>query len=106
MRRFLASSPSRSARPLGYARREERMPTSPSRKFRGRDQELALIRGELERLSAGAEAAVVIGGRTGMGKPRLLAEVATRARALGIRVGSSAADPSETVVELAALLAA
>src|SRR6185312_15026670 len=36
----------------------------------------------------------------------LLAEVSTIARSLGIRVGSSAADPNETVVELAALLSA
>ena len=41
-----------------------------------------------------------------MGKSRLLAEVAAIARSLGIKVGVSAADPSETVVELAALLAA
>jgi hypothetical protein len=36
----------------------------------------------------------------------LLAEVAAIARSLGIRVGSSAVDPSETVVELATQLAA
>jgi hypothetical protein len=41
-----------------------------------------------------------------MGKSRLLAEVIGVARALGARVGASAADPSESVVELAALLAA
>ena len=41
-----------------------------------------------------------------MGKSRLLAEVAAIARGLDVRVGSSAADPGETVVELAALLAA
>src|ERR1700692_1038933 len=73
------------------------MSTSPARELHGRDTELALIRGELERLSEGA---------AGMGKSRLLAEVAAIARSLGIRVGRSAADPSETVVELATLLAA
>src|SRR6266550_1131726 len=72
----------------------------------GADAELALIRAELERLSEGAEAVVVVEGAAGMGKSRLLAEVSTMARSLGIRVGSSAADPNETVVELAALLAA
>jgi DNA-binding CsgD family transcriptional regulator len=83
------------------------MPTSPVREFRGRDTELALIRAEFERLSdGGAEAVVVIEGAAGMGKSRLLAEVATIARSLGIRVGRSAADPSETAVELATLLAA
>jgi DNA-binding CsgD family transcriptional regulator len=82
------------------------MSTSPAREFHGRDAELALIRGELERLADGTEAAIVVEGAAGMGKSRLLAEVGTIARSLGIRVGSSAADPSETVVELSALLAA
>ena len=49
---------------------------------------------------------VVVEGAAGMGKSRLLAEVAAIARSLGVRVGRSAADPSETAVELAALLAA
>src|SRR5580765_7600432 len=75
--------------------------------LKGRDAELALIRAELERVSErGAEAVVLIEGAAGMGKSRLLAEVAAIARSLGIRVGRSAADPSETVVELATLLAA
>jgi DNA-binding CsgD family transcriptional regulator len=82
------------------------MPTVPAREFHGRDAELALIRGELERLSDGTESVVVVEGAAGMGKSRLLAEVAAIARGLGVRVGGSAADPSETMVELAALLAA
>jgi DNA-binding CsgD family transcriptional regulator len=82
------------------------MATLPAREFHGRDAELALIRGELERLSQGEEAVVVVEGAAGMGKSRLLAEVSTIARSRGIRVGHSAADPSETMVELAALLAA
>ena len=82
------------------------MPTIPVREFHGRDGELALVRSELDRLSDGAEAVVVIEGAAGMGKSRLLAEVATIARSLGIRVGRSAADSSETMVELSALLAA
>src|ERR1700751_1223274 len=82
------------------------MSMSPAREFHGRDAELALIRAELERRSDGAEAVVVVEGAAGMGKSRLLAEVAAIARRLGIRVGHSAADPSETMVELAALLAA
>lgn len=48
---------------------------------------------------------VVVEGAAGVGKSRLLAEVASVARKLGIRVGTSAADPGETMVELAALLA-
>src|SRR5580704_6807229 len=86
---------------------EERMSTSPAREFHGRDAELALIRAELERLSdGGAEVGIIVEGAAGMGKSRLLAEVATIARSLGFRVGRSAADPSETVVELATLPAA
>src|SRR5258705_3048952 len=82
------------------------MSTTPSREVHGRDAELALIRGELERLADGAEAVVVVEGAAGMGKSRLLAEVSTIARDLGIRAGSSAAEPGETMVELATLLAA
>jgi DNA-binding CsgD family transcriptional regulator/tetratricopeptide (TPR) repeat protein len=82
------------------------MSTSPAREFHGRDAELALIQAELERLSDGAEAVVVVEGAAGMGKSRLLEEVAAIARSLGIRVGRSAADPNETAVELATFLAA
>jgi len=82
------------------------MPTSPAREFHGRDAELAQIRSELERLSDGAESVVLVEGAAGMGKSRLLTEVAAIARSLGIKVGRSAADPSETMVELAALLGA
>src|SRR6266404_1876035 len=82
------------------------MSTTSAREFHGRDAELALIRAQLERLSDGAEAVVVVEGAAGMGKSRLLAEASGIARSLGIRVGRSAADPSETVVELATLLAA
>src|SRR2546428_6197459 len=82
------------------------MQTVPVREFQGRDADLALVRSELDRLSGGAEAVIVIEGAAGMGKSRLLEEVAAIARSLGIRVGRSAADPSETVVELATLLAA
>src|SRR6476660_3188963 len=93
------------SRGLGYARAEP-MPTVSAREFHGRDAELALLRSELERLSGGTESVVVVEGAAGMGKSRLLAEVAAIARSLGVRVGSSAADPSETMVELSALLAA
>src|SRR6185437_3786807 len=82
------------------------MSTIPAREFHGRDAELALIRDELEHVSTGAETIVIVEGGTGMGKSRLLAEVAAIAAGHGIRVGTSAADPSETVVELATLLAA
>src|SRR5689334_9930963 len=82
------------------------MLTSPGRTFHGRDAELALLRGELERLSDGAETVMVVEGAAGMGKSRLLAEASMIAHDLGIRVGSGAAEPGETIVELATLLAA
>ena len=80
------------------------MATGPARELHGREPELALIRAELERSSDGAEVVRLVEGAAGMGKSRLLAEVSAIARSLGISVGSSAADPSETVVELAVLL--
>jgi predicted ATPase len=82
------------------------MSTSPALEFHGRDEELALIRDELEHLSDGAEAVVIVEGAAGMGKSRLLAEVATMAGSRGIRIGTGTADASETMVELATLLAA
>jgi predicted ATPase len=82
------------------------MPTAPTPGFQGRDPELAQIRGELERLADGEETGIIVEGAAGMGKSRLLAELGAIARSLGIRVGASAADPSETVVELSGLLAA
>jgi len=43
---------------------------------RGRDDELAALGSELDRVRAGVGAVVLIAGRTGMGKSRLLAEAA------------------------------
>jgi DNA-binding CsgD family transcriptional regulator len=82
------------------------MPTAPTPGFQGRDPELAQIRGELERLADGEETGIIVEGAAGMGKSRLLAEVGAIAHSLGVRVGASVADPSETVVELSGLLAA
>lgn len=82
------------------------MPIARSRGFHGRDAELARVRDALGRVCGGAGAAVIVEGAAGMGKSRLLVEIAAMARTLGIRVGSRAADPGETAVELAALLAA
>jgi len=74
--------------------------------IQGRDAELDLIREALEGLREGAGVVVIIEGGAGMGKSRLTAEVLARARSRGIKVGSAAADPSESIVELAALLSA
>ena len=80
------------------------MSTTHARELHGREPDLARIREELERLSEGNEVAVIVEGSAGMGKSRLLDEVTVVASNLGIRVGRSAADPSGTMVELAALL--
>ncbi len=52
----------------------------------GRPQEVAALDGLLERAAAGVGGAVLIEGTAGLGKSRLLAEAATRARAQEIRV--------------------
>jgi DNA-binding CsgD family transcriptional regulator len=49
---------------------------------------------------------VLVEGEPGMGKSRLLAESARVARRLGFRVGSGAAEPGASAVELAPLMAA
>ena len=72
----------------------------------GREAELELIQRELARVSQGTGGVVLLQGGAGMGKSRLLAEVARIARGLGFRVGTAAAEPSERVVELAGFLAA
>ncbi|MDQ1457293.1 MAG: hypothetical protein QOH28_2913 [Actinomycetota bacterium] len=76
------------------------------RNFETRGAELGLIRDALERLSDGVETVIVVEGAAGMGKSRLLSKVVAIARASGIRVGLSAADPNEAMVELATLLSA
>jgi ATP/maltotriose-dependent transcriptional regulator MalT len=52
----------------------------------GRDTELALLEDALRRASEGTPAIVLIGGDAGLGKSRLIAEFADRARASGDRV--------------------
>jgi len=84
----------------------ERMWSKPPPEFHGREAELALIRDALENVARGTEVVMVVQGAAGVGKSRLLAEVAAIARRLGVRVGSSAAEPGESAVELAALLGA
>ncbi len=82
------------------------MAANPTRGLYGREVELALIRRELEAVSAGSDAVIVIEGAAGMGKSRLLAEAAAIARSLSIRVGRSAPDVKESMAELSALLEA
>ena len=73
---------------------------------RGRDAELAALRGHLDQLLSGAGTVALVEGGAGMGKSRLLAEVAAMARRLSIRVGVGVADPGDTVVQLSVLMEA
>ena len=74
--------------------------------FQGRDAEMALIRADLERVAGGTGAVVLVEGRGGIGKSRLLEEASSVARSLGIKTGTSTAEPRESAVELASLLSA
>lgn len=58
--------------------------TSPS--FIGRAQELGRLSELLERVEQGRRAVALVGGDAGVGKTRLLTELAERARGRGIRV--------------------
>ena len=73
---------------------------------RGRDAELTLLGQHLDQLLSGFGSVVVVEGGAGMGKSRLLGEVAAMARRLSIRVGGGAADPGDTVVQLSVLMEA
>ena len=73
---------------------------------RGRDTELAALRGHLDQVLAGAGTVTLVEGGAGLGKSRLLAEAAAMARLLGIRVGVGVADPGDSVVQLSALMEA
>jgi DNA-binding CsgD family transcriptional regulator len=74
--------------------------------IRGRDAELGSLGGLLERVRSGSGAVVVIEGEAGMGKSRLIGEGVRMARRLSLAAGVAAAEPSESVAELAPLLRA
>src|SRR5271154_2344871 len=73
---------------------------------RGRDAELSALRRHLDQVLSGAGTVVLVEGGAGLGKSRLLAEVAAMARGLAIKVGVGGADPGDSVVQLSALLEA
>ena len=62
--------------------------------------------GLLEGVRSGSGAVVVIEGEAGMGKSRLIGEGVRIARRLSLAAGVAAAEPSESVAELAPLLRA
>src|SRR5580658_1049767 len=79
---------------------------APVQTVRGRDAELGALGQHLDQLLSGIGSVVLVEGGAGMGKSRLLGEVATMARRLSIRVGGGAADPGDTVVQLSVLMEA
>ena len=81
-------------------------PKDTTQPLRGRDSEVAALAAHLDQLRAGAGTVTLIEGGAGMGKSRLLNEIATIARGMEIRVGSGVADAGESVVQLSALLEA
>lgn len=77
-----------------------------SQTIRGRDAELAVLGEQLDRVRSGSGAVLLIEGAPGMGKSRLIAEGVRMAQRLSLPAGVSAAEPSESVAELAPLLRA
>jgi DNA-binding CsgD family transcriptional regulator len=80
--------------------------TANIRAIRGRDSELAVLGLHLDQLLSGIGTVVLVEGGAGMGKSRLLGEVAAMARRLSIEVGCGAADPGDTIVQLSVLMEA
>jgi DNA-binding CsgD family transcriptional regulator len=74
--------------------------------IRGRDEQLQLITGFLERVRAGVGGVAIIEGAAGLGKTRLLAAARATARTLCFRTGLGAAEPGHGFVELAVLMEA
>src|ERR1700758_3090431 len=73
---------------------------------RGRDEELALIELRLDETQSGVGSVIIVEGRAGSGKTRLLEACASLAEARSFRVGRGEAEPGRTVVELDALFEA
>ena len=74
--------------------------------FSGRDAQMAALGEQLDRACSGVGTVVLVEGDAGMGKTRLLDEAAMVARRRRFRVGTCAADPGDSMVELATLMAA
>jgi AAA ATPase domain len=74
--------------------------------LRGRDVELTRVQKRLEEVRSGIGAVVVVEGRAGLGKTRLLDACASLASGMSFRVGRGMAEPGRSVVDLDALLGA
>jgi len=74
--------------------------------IRGRDEQLHMMAGFLERVRTGVGGVAIIEGAAGLGKTRLLTAARTTARALSFRTGLGTAEPGHSSVELAVLMEA
>ena len=72
--------------------------------LRGRDVELATIASRLDEVRSGVGSVIIVEGRAGFGKTRVLDACADTAAEHSFRVGRGAAEPARTVVELEAVL--
>ena len=82
------------------------LPPAFSPMIRGRDAELAAVGDLLGRVRSGSGAVLLIEGAAGMGKSRLIGEGVRMAQRASVAVGIGAAEPWESVAELAPLLRA
>jgi DNA-binding CsgD family transcriptional regulator len=74
--------------------------------LRGRDEELSTIGAKLDKLGSGLGSVIIVEGRAGLGKTRLLDACATLAAERSFRFGIGAAEPGRGAVELTALYGA
>jgi DNA-binding CsgD family transcriptional regulator/tetratricopeptide (TPR) repeat protein len=81
-------------------------PPAFSPTIRGRDAELGVLGAMLGRVRSGSGGVLLIEGAAGMGKSRLIGEGVRMAHHLSVPLGIGAAEPSESVAELAPLLRA
>jgi DNA-binding CsgD family transcriptional regulator len=79
------------------------MKRHPQSALRGRDDEVAILRRFLAKVSAGTSAAVIIEGSPGLGKTRLLEECAALAAGMSFRIGHGSAEPGPLTEALGAL---
>jgi DNA-binding CsgD family transcriptional regulator len=71
--------------------------------LRGRDELVAQLDADLLRLQAGTGSVLLLEGTAGLGKTRLLADVAATAEGRGVRVARGGADPVATLKPLGPL---
>jgi hypothetical protein len=79
---------------------------APVTPLRGREREIAALDGALVGALGGRGGVVLIEGRAGFGKTRLLEEAVSRAEQMGVRAGLGRADADDTALPLAPLMAA